>query len=205
VTGRVRVGRCLAAIVLAVMIVAPVIPGLPAGPLIDALRWISVQQRWQMYTPDAERAHSYIAVRAEFADGSVVPLDEAIAADAGWGTIADWHKRRIDIWRGHIAMGGDKPNLNRSWYLRSLCVREERARGVAPIKLTAERVRRAFNAPAAVAAGAPTLAVVTRKIIGSMDCRSGIVRRMLEADHARRGLPPPDPPPMLRTPQRASG
>lgn len=204
-TPRARVGRCLAAIVLAVLIVAPVIPGLPSEPLIHALKWLSVQQSWRMYTPDAERAHSYIAVRAEFADGSVVPLAEAIAADEGWGTIADWQKRRLDIWRGYIAVGGDKPNDNRSWYLRSLCVREERARGVAPIKLVAEHVRRVFNAPAAVAAGAPTLAVVTRKVVGTMDCRSGIVRRMLEADHVRRGLPPLGPPPMLHMPRKASG
>jgi len=189
----VRAGRCLAAIVIGTVMIAPLIPGPHAGPLADALRRISVQQSWRMYTPDAERAHSYISVRAEFADGSSEPLAESFAADAGWGTIFDWNKRRIDIWRAYVVMG-DKPNNNRSWYLRSLCVREDRARGAPPVKVIAERVRRAFNPPWRVAAGEPTLAAVTRKVIGTMDCRSAPVRRMIEADRARRGLPPPEPP-----------
>lgn len=201
----VRVGRSLAAIGLATVIVAPLIPGPHAGPLADALRRISVQQSWRMYTPDAERAHSYISVRAEFADGHSEPLVEAAAADAGWGTIFDWNKRRIDIWRAYVSMG-DKPNNNRTWYLRSLCVREDRARGEAPVKVIAERVRRTFTAPGAVAGGAPTLGTETRKVFGTMDCRSESVRRMLAADRARRGLPPPElPPPRTRTARKASG
>ena len=204
----VRAGRCLAAIVLAMLIVGPLIPGPHAGPLNDAQRGISLQQSWRMYTPDAQRAQSYISVRAELADGSVVPLEEAIEAEVGWGTVLDWQKRRVDIWRGYLAMG-DKPNANRSWYLRSLCVREDRARGAAPVKVIAERVRRALNPPSAVAAGAPTLAVLTRTTVATIDCRATPQRNMIAADRARRGLPAPEPPPMRtpqpRKPKKASG
>ena len=158
-----------------------------------------------MYTPDAQRAHSYVAVRAELADGSEVPLAETLAAEAGWGTIADWQKRRIDIWRGYVAQG-EKPSANRNWYLRSLCVREDRARGEAPVKLIAERVRRAFNPPAAVAAGAPTLAVLTRTPVATIDCRGWPERGMIAADRARRGLPAPEAPPARpRAPRKAAG
>jgi len=201
----VRAGRCLAAITLATVIVGPLVPGPHAAPLSDALRRVSIQQSWRMYTPDAQRAHSYVAVRAELADGSEVPLAETLAAEAGWGTIADWQKRRIDIWRGYVAQG-EKPSANRNWYLRSLCVREDRARGEAPVKLIAERVRRAFNPPAAVAAGAPTLAVLTRTPVATIDCRGWPERGMIAADRARRGLPAPEAPPARpRAPRKAAG
>jgi len=201
----VRAGRCLAALTLATVIVAPLIPGPHAAPLADALRKVSVQQSWRMYAPDPQRAQSYIAVRAELADGSVVPLAEALAADAGWGTTRDWHKSRVDIWRGYLAQG-TKPNANRNWYLRSVCVREDRARGEAPVRLIAERVRRTFNAPAAVAAGAPDLGVQTRTPVGTIDCRSWPERGMIAADRARRGLPAPEPPPLRpRTPRKVPG
>lgn len=204
-TAWVRVGRCVAALSLVALIVAPHIPGPHAGPMSDALRRINIVQSWRMYTPDPERAHSYVSVRAEFADGRVEPLEEAIAADAGWGTVLDWHKRRTDIWRGYLAMG-DKHGANRSWYLRSVCVREDRARGAAPVKVIAERVRRAFNSPAAVAAGAPTLAVPTRTVVQTVDCRTATVRAMITADRARRGLPAPEaPPPYVRPAKKASG
>lgn len=201
----VRAGRCLVALTLATVIVAPLIPGPHHDPLNDALRAISVQQSWRMYTPDPQRAQSYLSVRAELADGSVVPLAEALHAEAGWGTVRDWDKRRLDIWRGYLAMGGDKPNSNRNWYLRSLCVREDRARGAPPMKLIVERVRRAFNAPAAVAAGAPTLAVLTRTPVATINCHSWPERGMIAADRARRGLPPPEPPPRRPRPSKASG
>lgn len=201
----VRAGRCLAAITLGTLIVAPLIPGPHAGRLNDLMKRISLQQSWRMYTPDPQRAQSYISVRAELEDGSVVPLEEALEAEAGWGSILDWQKRRIDIWRGYAAMG-DKSNPNRNWYLRSLCVREDRARGAAPVKVIAERVRRAFNAPAAVASGAPALTVLTRTTVANIDCRSQPERNMIAADRARRGLPAPEPLPVRpRPPRKVSG
>ncbi len=195
----VRAGRCLAAITLGTLILAPLIPGPHAGPLNDLMKRVSLQQSWRMYTPDPQRAHSYISVRAELEDGSVVPLEEALEAEAGWGSIFDWQKRRVHIWRGYAAMG-DKANPNRSWYLRSLCVREDRARGATPVKVIAERVRRAFNPPAAVASGAPALAVLTRTTVATIDCRSQ--RNMIAADRARRGLPAPEPLPAGPWPRR---
>ncbi|MBA3546335.1 MAG: hypothetical protein H0T76_07630 [Nannocystis sp.] len=197
----VRAARCLAAITLGALILAPLIPGPHARPLNELLKRISIQQSWRMYTPDAQRAQSYVSVRAELEDGSVVPLEEAIEAEAGWGSILDWQKRRIHIWRGYAAMG-DRSNSNRNWYLRSLCVREDRARGAAPVKVIAERVRRAFNPPAAVASGAPALAVLTRTTVATIDCRGLPERNMIAADRARRGLPAPEPPPVRPRPRR---
>ena len=61
----VRAGRCLAAITLGTLILAPLIPGPHAGPLNDLMKRISIQQSWRMYTPDPQRAQSYISVTAE--------------------------------------------------------------------------------------------------------------------------------------------
>jgi hypothetical protein len=77
-----------------------------------------------------QRSHSYLSVKAELADGTTVPLDEAIQAETAWGAVWDWQKRRTDMWRFYAVTQADRRNINRTWYLRGLCVREERARGV---------------------------------------------------------------------------
>lgn len=190
----VRAGRSVAGFGLAAIIVIPVIPNPLAGPLAAALRRIGVVQTWNMYAPDPQRAHSYLGVHAELADGTIVPLAEADAAEAGWTSARDWEKRRVDIWRTIAVLHADRPNVNRTWYLRALCVREERARGVAPRKIIAERVRRRFTDPAAVAAGKPALGEVVRTPVLTVDCSNWPERGMIAADRARRGLPVEEPP-----------
>ncbi|MFY0541727.1 hypothetical protein [Nannocystis pusilla] len=94
-----------------------------------------------------DRAHTYIAVYAEFEDGRREALPEAAQAQHGWGTTWAWQKTRVDIWRYYAVLNPDKPNNNRLWYLRSLCVREAMAREQPPRKIVAERVRRRFTPP----------------------------------------------------------
>lgn len=192
----------LVPLMLTVLIVAPVVPG-PLGPAIAELgRRISVLQTWNMYAPDPQRAHTYLSVSAELADGTIVPLDEAVQADTGWGARWGWEKRRTDIWRYYAVLRPEEQNVNRTWYLRGLCVREERARGQAPVRIIAERVRRSFTPPERVAAGEPALGVPTRAAVQTILCSEWPERAMIAADRIRRGLEADDPRPKLgRTPR----
>lgn len=186
-----RIWRCACGLLLALMIVGPFLPAPIGVAIVAQLRKVSVLQSWNMYAPDPQRAQSYLSLRAELADGSVVPLAEAQQAEHGWGTVADWRKRREDIWR--IIVAGADQRVHRAWYLRGVCVREDRARGEPPRKIIAERVRRRLTNPLAVGAGKSPLGAVTREEIQTMRCDEWQARAMLAVDRARRGLPPPGP------------
>ncbi len=189
----VRIFRSASGVLIALAMLLP-FTGTSLGTLVvQQLRKISMLQTWSMYAPDPMRAHSYLSLRAELADGSVVPLDEAIQADAGWTQILDWEKRRHDIWR--VIVVGEKQQIHRSWYLRAVCVREDRARGEPPRRIIAERVRRGFASPAAVLAGKPGLGTVSRTELQALRCDEWSARAMIAADRARRGLAPPPTPP----------
>jgi hypothetical protein len=187
----IRAVRSLTALALVTVIVAPLVPGPLGGPIVEQLRKISVLQTWNMYAPDPQRAQSYLSLHAELADGTRVPLAEAIQAEHGWDRVLDWQKRRHDIWR--IIVSGQKQVAHRSWYLRGVCVREDRARGEPPRKIIAERVRRRFTSPAAVAAGKPGLGGVTRTDVQTLRCDERQARAMIAADRLRRGAPPLPP------------
>lgn len=176
---------------LATAIVLPVlrIDGASAvtGPLTAGLRQISIQQEWRMYSPDPQRAHTYIGLWAEYADGSRVALPEAVQAEnTGWGTIWGWQKTRIDIWRFYAALKPDKPNAHRTWYLRAACVREALAGGEPPRKIIAERRRRSFTPPDRVRAGKPDLGPLERYPLQTVDCQTWPVRDMIADARARR-------------------
>jgi hypothetical protein len=149
------------------------------------MKTISLVHNWNMYAPDPQRAHTYLAVHAEFADGRRVALAEAEQAASAWTRIWGWQKTRVDVWRFYAAMNADKPNVNRTWYLRSVCVREALARGEAPTQIVAERVRRRFTSPDRVRAGQPGLGPLDRKHVGAVDCRTFPVRDMIAAASSR--------------------
>lgn len=176
---------------LVALIVGPALPKAALGGVPSTLaQWqkkISVVQTWNMYAPDPTRAHTYLAVYAEFEDGRREALPEAAQAQAGWGTTWAWQKTRVDIWRYYAVLNPDKPNNNRLWYLRSLCVREAMARGEPPRKIVAERVRRRFTPPDRVRAGKPGLGPVERKPLATIDCKTWPVRQMLADAQARHG------------------
>lgn len=185
---------------LTVLIVAPLFAS-PLGTEIGRQgRKLSLLQTWNMYAPDATRSHSYLSVKAELADGTTVPLDEAIQAETAWGAVWEWEKRRTDMWRFYAVTQADRRNINRTWYLRGLCVREERARGVAPVRIVAERVKRKFTAPEKVRAGAPGLSAPTREFVQAIRCNDWPERAMIAEDRQRRGLAsePPRPAPQAR-------
>lgn len=186
-----RIWRSACGLLIALVIVGPFLPGPVSGRIVAQMRKISVLQSWNMYAPDPQRAQTYLSLRAELADGTVVPLVEADQADHGWGTVLDWQKRREDIWR--IIVAGEKQQVHRAWYLRGVCVREDRARGAPPLRIIAERVRRRLSNPAAVRAGKPALGGLQRTEIQTLRCDDWQARAMLTADRARRGLPPPPP------------
>ncbi len=185
---------------LTVTIVAPLFASTLGTEIGRQGRKISVLQTWNMYAPDAVRSHAYLSVKAELADGTSVPLEEAIQAETAWGAVWDWQKRRTDMWRFYAVVQPDKQNINRTWYLRGLCVREERSRGVAPVRIVAERVKRKFTAPDKVRAGAPGLSAPTRDFVQAIRCNDWPERAMIAADRRRRGLAsdPPRPPPQAR-------
>lgn len=159
------------------------------GRLTGWLRQISVLQTWNMYAPDPQRAHTYLGVVGEFADGRREPLAEQVQAEGGWGTIWDWQKRRVDIWRFHTALKADRPNPHRTWYLRGVCVREALAREDPPIRVIAEQVRRRFVHPDKVRAGEPALGPIVKNPLVTVDCRTWPVRDMIAAARARAAEP----------------
>lgn len=168
------------------------LPSLPRSVIGDLgdrptlwTRQLSIKQTWDMYAPDPERSHSYIAAVAEFPDGHTEPLEEALQAESGWDHIWDWQKRRIDIWRVYTVMSPEKPNPHRTWYVRSLCVREALLRGEPPQRIITERVRRGFTRPERVRAGEPPLGPVSRVPLMTVDCRTWPVRDMIAEARAR--------------------
>ena len=181
----VRSVRTLSALAIGALIVGPLVPGPWAGPLAGEMRRVSLIQSWRMYAPDPQRAQSYLALYAELVDGTRVPLEEAVAAEQGWGTVWDWQKRRVDIWRSFSA--GEKPSAHRLWYMRGVCVREDRRRGEAPRRIVAERLRRTLAHPDAVVQGRPALGPLTRTELQSVRCDSSPAREMIAADRTRRG------------------
>ncbi|MBC8072749.1 MAG: hypothetical protein IAG13_30795, partial [Deltaproteobacteria bacterium] len=161
--------RLLHALVPTAMVVAIVVPTLPSdgfGPLpglvARGLLLVSVKQTWGMYAPDPQRAQTYMDLEAEYADGSVALLREHDDVLHGWGTTWAWRKTRVDIWRFYANFHADRRNDNRSWYLRSVCVREART-GEEPRKLSMFHVKRRFASPEAVRAGKPGLGAPDRR------------------------------------------
>lgn len=175
---------------LAAAIVLPVVPLAAAaavrGKLSNWLRQVSILQEWKMYAPDPQRAHTYIAVWAEYADGRRVPLPEAEQAEKAWYTIWDWQKTRMDIWRFYAAIKHDKPNAHRTWYLRGVCVREALAGPEPPRKVVSERLRRRFTSPDQVRAGKLDLGPLERYPLQTVDCQTWPVRDMIAAARERK-------------------
>lgn len=180
-----RVYHTVLPLALALLISVPLLPNAALGEVPSKLalgmKKISVVHNWNMYAPDPQRAHTYLALYAEFADGRREALLEAEQAVRGWTTTWAWQKTRADLWRFYAVVNPDKPNNNRTWYLRAVCVREALARGEVPRRIVAERVRRRFTSPDRVQAGKPGLGPIDRQGIGSVDCRTWPVRDMLAA------------------------
>lgn len=171
------------------LIMIPLLPkavfGEVPSKLAQAMKKISVVQVWNMYAPDPQRGHTYLALYAEFADGRRVALAEAEQAARAWTTTWAGRKRRVDVWRFYAVMNPNKQNLNRTWYMRSVCVREALARGEVPTRIVAESVRRRLTPPDRVRAGHPTLGPIDRKQIGTIDCRTWPVREMIVVARSR--------------------
>ena len=176
-------------LILALLIAGP---ALKIGPLSSKLaewqRPLSVSQTWRMYAPDPARAHTYLALYAEFADGRREALVEANAATHGWGSTWAGRKTRADIWRYYAVLRPNKANKHRTWYLRAVCVREALAREEPPIKIVAERVRRRFTSPDKIRAGKPGLGAVVRKPLTVMDCRTRPISAMIAAARGRKDV-----------------
>ncbi len=179
----------LVPLTIAALILVPRLPVPALAPaatrINDALKTVSLIQRWNMYAPDPQTAHTYMVTYAELADGSRVRLREAERADAGWSTVWGWEKTRVDIWTFYAILNPDKVNRNRTWYLRGVCVREALARGEAPRKVISERVRRRILPPDEVRAGQPGLGPLERYTLQSVDCRSWPIREMIAEARAR--------------------
>ncbi|MBC8068459.1 MAG: hypothetical protein IAG13_09005 [Deltaproteobacteria bacterium] len=180
--------RLLHALVPTAMVVAIVAPTLPSqgfgptpGLVARGLLWISVKQNWGMYAPDPQRAQIYMDLEAEYADGSTALLREHDDVLQGWGTTWAWRKTRVDIWRFYANFHAEGRNDNRTWYLRSVCVREART-GEAPRKISMFHVKRRFASPAAVRAGKPGLGEPDRRLVTVQYCGTEPARSMIERD-----------------------
>lgn len=172
---------------LCVLIVAPALPrerfGEVPGVLAKLALHVSIKQTWGMYAPDPQRAHTYMDLVAVYDDGREVALEESEDLVDGWGTIWAWHKSRVDIWRFYANFNPDKRNDNRTWYLRSVCVREAR-RGRAPKTIKMFQVKRRFTPPHKVARGAPTLGEPERRLVTVAHCGTEPTRSMIADDAA---------------------
>jgi hypothetical protein len=182
--GSLRTGyHTLVPLAIAALLVIPKLPiaalGDVASTMTGWLRQVSVIQKWNMYAPDPQTAHTYLVTYAEFADGRRERLVEAQRADAGWSTIWGWQKTRVDMWSFYATLNPDKVNRNRTWYLRAVCVRESLARGEVPRKVVSERVRRRFTHPDQVRAGQPGLGPLERYPLQSVECSSWPIRDMI--------------------------
>lgn len=191
--GPVRVLRALGVLVLGTLIIGLNLPrdvlgkrlADPVAHLAGRLRKVSYVQSWRMYAPNPQRAQIYMNLTAHYDDGSARPLEETMQERYGWGTTYAWNKTRVDIWRHYANFHPKKNNLNRTWYLRGVCVREAR-HGPIPHKIVMHQVRRGFVSPAKVARGAPGLGRPQRSLVTVAYCRAQKVREMIEADQARR-------------------
>ncbi|MCB9566588.1 MAG: hypothetical protein H6710_05140 [Myxococcales bacterium] len=188
-----RALEALWALSLAVVIVAPALTGALKNPVGEAIgaatRKISVSQRWQMYAPDAQHSLAYVSIRGRFADGREEPLLEALEADEGWGAGNWWWtKDRAGFWRFYAAVSRKKGSAPiRTWYVKSLCVREARRSDDPPLILLVDRVTRSFNAPEKVLAGAPEYGPVVRTPVQKINCMYRPIQEMIAEDEARRG------------------
>lgn len=182
-----RLLHALVPTALVVGIVAPVLPTEYLGPVPGAvakvLLHVSIKQNWAMYAPDPQRSHTYMDLEAVYADGTKAQLEESLDLEHGWGTTWAWRKSRMDIWRFYANFHPARRNDNRTWYLRSVCVREAR-RGELPRKITMHHVKRRFTPPAKVAAGAPDLGEPVRQLVTVVYCNASPVREMIAADRA---------------------
>ena len=174
-----------------------VLPGIPkgyAGPLEEAQGWwggklrvVSLSQRWGMYAPDPARSHSYARTVAVYNGDRRVPLEESERSSPGWGTVWVSSVSRHDFWSYRVTHPRPgKPNRNRTWFLRGLCVREDR-RGQMPLAIRLERSHRKFTPPDKVRAGADVLGEEKHRLVETTSCVLGRTRTMVEDDRARRG------------------
>ncbi|MCA9658397.1 MAG: hypothetical protein KC486_08635 [Myxococcales bacterium] len=187
-----RTLEALWVLLLAALIVVPALPGdwqtEVTRAAIAQTKRLSLSQRWTMYAPNPQRGMPYLSVRGRHLDGREVSLEEDDAIAAGWDTKWAWDKRRVDIWRAYAAMskktGSDR---RRTWYARSVCVREARRSDDPPRLLLLDRVSRSFTHPDKVRAGAPDLGPVTRKPVQKIDCGFPAIRAMIDEDRERHG------------------
>ena len=180
-----RILHALVPTALVVAIVAPALPSARFGefPSLVArgLLLVSIKQTWGMYAPDPQRAQTYMDLEALYDDGSTASLSESLELEHGWGTTWAWRKTRMDIWKFYANFHPDRRNDHRTWYLRSVCVREART-GHTPHKITMHQVKRRFTAPAKVARGAPGLGEPDRSLVTIVFCTTSPVREMIEDD-----------------------
>lgn len=153
--------------------------------IVDLFRQVSVSQNWGMYAPSPQRAHAYMMLYAVDSEGNKRELPENEIARNGWGTNWAWKKDRMDIKRHAVGyFRSNKPNRNRVWFMRGICVREARA-GNEPVQVRMERVRRGFVKPHKVRKGKPAIGPETTKDVQVMGCKAKIVQDMIEEDRAR--------------------
>jgi hypothetical protein len=185
-----RLAHVAAVLAIVVAIVAPVLPASLAGAWPSKVstweRWLSIRQGWQMYSPNPQRAQSYMNLEAVDAAGTRRPLEESEQEENAWGTHWAWNKTRVDIWRQYANFSPKKVNRNRVWYLKAMCVREAR-RGPIPQKIVMYQVRRRFAPPQDARSGKSGLGRPVRDLITVQYCKSKEVLRMIDQDRTRRG------------------
>jgi hypothetical protein len=154
--------------------------------LINSMRKLSLSQKWGMYAPDPARGHSYLEIIAHDVDGGVRPLEESQMVTDGWGTVWAWKRTRRHIWQYTLTRNIEKTHRNRVWYMRGLCVREDRL-GHTVDHFEVSRVYRRIRSPERVREGAELLGPLKRTRGQDASCKVEIIREMIEEDRARRG------------------
>ncbi len=171
---------CAGLLLFVVFLVLPKLPENPATErLLPLLKAASLRQSWGMYAPNPARAYSQLELEAIDIRGKAVELPETQLARAGWGTAWAFTRSREDYWRYAVARYDKKrQDMNRVWYLRSICVREARA-GRPLRQVSAYRVHRKFRPPKGVLEGRSDLRKADRTLVGTMECNTKTIREML--------------------------
>lgn len=184
----VRAARVVGVLALATIVVGPNLPsewvGEWSSTLAGGLRQVSFVQSWRMYAPNPQRAQTYMNLTAHYDDGTTAELWETEQERGGWGTVWAWNKTREDIWRHYANFHPKSANEHRTWYLRSVCVREART-GRIPDKIVMEQVTRGFTHPGKVAAGKPALGRPRVELVTVAYCKTKQMREMIAADRER--------------------
>lgn len=179
-----RASSLVLSLLLASALLVPTMPGDWLGGVprayVNALRKVSVSQRWSMYAPNPQRSLAFMTLDAEYPDDRVERMYDGEDPRL-WRTTGFWAKSRMAVWQYYALLKSKKRNRNRTWFLRAQCIEALRRYGELPLRVRMTAARRRFTPPAKVARGAEVLRPLKLREVQVEPCRTKVVRAMLRS------------------------